>query len=102
MLIHGIGSQWAAAAVMATRNLATSPGFQATLPLLGAVQREDPGVPVTIARGARDRLLIPRQAARARSAMPGARHSLLHGCGHVPTRDDPELVAGVLLAGSHG
>ncbi len=90
----------AADAVAATRNLATWPGFDATLPLLGTAQRGDLGVPVTIAWGARDRLLIPRQAARARHAMPGARHLWLDGCGHVPTWDDPEQVAAVLLAGS--
>ncbi len=92
----------AADAVMATRNLATSPGFQATLPLLATVQHGDLGVPVTIAWGARDRLLIPRQAGRARRALPGARHEWLEGCGHVPTWDDPEHVASVLLAGSRG
>ena len=74
----------AAAAAEATRNLATSSSFHATLPLLATEQRGDLQVPVTIAWGARDRLLIPRQAGRARQAMPGARHECLAGCGHVP------------------
>jgi pimeloyl-ACP methyl ester carboxylesterase len=57
-------------------------------------------VPVTIAWGQRDRLLLPRQAARAARWIPGARMITLEGCGHVPTYDDPEQVAEVLLAGS--
>lgn len=61
---------------------------------------QDINVPVTIAWGARDRLLLPRQAARAGAAIPGARVVMLAGCGHVPTYDDPEQVARVLLAGS--
>ncbi|MGZ6674201.1 MAG: alpha/beta fold hydrolase [Solirubrobacteraceae bacterium] len=58
------------------------------------------GVPVTIAWGTRDALLIPRQAARARRLLPWAQHVALRGCGHVPCHDDPEAVAAVLLAGS--
>ena len=53
--------------------------------------------PATIAWGERDRLLLPRQAERARRAMPQARHVWLVGCGHVPTYDDPELVARTIL-----
>ena len=91
----------AADAIEATRNIADSPGFAATLPLLGfAWEHGDLDVPVTVAWGARDRLLIPRQAARARRRLPGADHLILRGCGHVPTWDDPGQVAGVLLAGS--
>jgi pimeloyl-ACP methyl ester carboxylesterase len=56
--------------------------------------------PVTIAWGERDRLLPPRQAQRARRAVPGARHVTLRGCGHAPMWDDPEQVARVLLDGS--
>ena len=58
------------------------------------------GVPVTIAWGTRDALLIPRQATRARRLLPWAQHVALRGCGHVPCHDDPEAVAAVLLAGS--
>jgi pimeloyl-ACP methyl ester carboxylesterase len=56
--------------------------------------------PVTIAWAQRDRLLLPRQADRARRAIPGGDHVVLHGCGHVPTWDDPDQVAAVLLEGS--
>jgi pimeloyl-ACP methyl ester carboxylesterase len=57
-------------------------------------------VPVTIAWGEKDRLLWPRQARRAADEIPGARVVMLPGCGHIPTYDDPELVARVILEGS--
>ena len=57
-------------------------------------------VPVTIAWGAKDRLLSPRNALVARQRLPQARFIRLSGCGHVPMTDDPELVAKVLLKGS--
>ena len=57
-------------------------------------------VPVTIAWGDRDRLLLPRQARRVTRSIPGARVLTLPGCGHLPTLDDAELVARVLLDGT--
>jgi pimeloyl-ACP methyl ester carboxylesterase len=80
-------------------------GFEAALAALdGHVFRDGHelrGVPVTIAWGERDRLLLyGRQSARARRALPWARHVTLRGCGHVPPADDPEQVAAVLLAGT--
>lgn len=57
-------------------------------------------VAVTIAWAARDVVLPPRHAKRARLHLPGATHLMLPGCGHVPMTDDPELVAQVLLEGS--
>ncbi len=57
-------------------------------------------VPVTVAWGDRDLLLLYRQAARARHVMPRARHVTLPGCGHAPFSDDPALLAGVLLESS--
>lgn len=57
-------------------------------------------VPVTIAWGARDLVLLPYQARIAERRMPAARHVRLSGCGHVPMADDPALVARVLLEGS--
>ncbi|GAA4435224.1 alpha/beta fold hydrolase [Phytohabitans houttuyneae] len=59
--------------------------------------RGAPTVPVTIAWGTRDRILLYRQAARARTALPDARHVDLPGCGHVPMSDNPDLVASVIL-----
>lgn len=58
------------------------------------------GVPVTVAWGDRDYLLLSRQAARARRVLPWAQHVTLHGCGHVPFSDDPEACAAVILDGS--
>ncbi|MBG0813685.1 alpha/beta fold hydrolase [Planomonospora sp. ID82291] len=60
-----------------------------------------PKVPVTIAWGERDRLLLRRQAVRA-ARWSGQRVKLLRGCGHLPMSDDPELVARVLLEASAG
>jgi pimeloyl-ACP methyl ester carboxylesterase len=57
-------------------------------------------VPVTIAWAQKDRLLLPRQALRAAHELPSAHMLTLHGCGHVPTYDDPDQVASVLLDGS--
>lgn len=58
------------------------------------------GVPLTIAWGDHDYLLLSRQRERARRLLPWARHVELPGCGHVPFADDPELLATVLLAGA--
>lgn len=60
----------------------------------------DEQIPVTIAWGTKDRLLLPSQAAVAARQLPHARHLPLPGCGHVPMTDDPALVAQVLLDGS--
>jgi pimeloyl-ACP methyl ester carboxylesterase len=57
-------------------------------------------VPVTIAWGAKDRLLSRRQARVAKGQLPTAQFVLLPGCGHVPMTDNPQLVAEVLLRGS--
>lgn len=54
-------------------------------------------VPVTVAWGTKDHVLPQGQARRARRLLPQARWVDLHGLGHVPMYDDPELVAGVIL-----
>lgn len=59
-----------------------------------------PDVPVTIAWGTHDRILLPRQAARAHLQIPEARMIPLYGCGHVPMNDDPDLVARTILKAS--
>lgn len=59
-------------------------------------------IPVTIAWGAKDRILSPANAQVARSRLPSARFLSLDGCGHVPMTDDPALIAKVLLEGSAG
>jgi pimeloyl-ACP methyl ester carboxylesterase len=100
---HLVARPWsvpAGEAAGAMRNLGRSPGFETTLAAIkdytfaGAA----PACPVTVAWGEKDRLLIySRQSIRARRLLPGARHVTLTGCGHVPTWDDPEQVARVLL-----
>ena len=83
--------------------LARAPGWEATLPISREYVFRDGdelAVPVMIGWGTRDRLLIPRQAERARALLPRARHVPLPRCGHIPMSDDPEGVAALLLAGS--
>jgi pimeloyl-ACP methyl ester carboxylesterase len=90
-------------AAASLRALAAAPWFDATLRAIASerfVGGERITVPVTIAWGANDHLLPPRQARRAATAIPHARLIELTGCGHVPTYDDPKQVAGVLLTGS--
>jgi pimeloyl-ACP methyl ester carboxylesterase len=86
-----------------TRALAQAPWFDATLPALRAFEFSGNGemaVPVTVAWGSKDRLLLPRQARRAARVIPRARVLVLSGCGHVPTWDDPGQVASVILDGT--
>ena len=78
-------------AVAALRDLATAPWFDETLRALFSER---------FTGGERARLLLPRQAARAADRIPRVRLVALHGCGHVPTYDDPDQIARVLLEGS--
>ncbi|MEK9518152.1 alpha/beta fold hydrolase [Streptomyces sp. adm13(2018)] len=98
------GRRSPSAAYAETLALRGATGFRQTLAAGGSVTfREDvPGLPVTVAWGARDRLLLPRQGVRAKHTIPGARLVRLPGCGHVPMNDDPALVARVILDGSRG
>jgi pimeloyl-ACP methyl ester carboxylesterase len=70
--------------------------FTGYLAPAGAADR----VPVTIAWGAQDRLLLPRQLERARHRIPRARHVLIPGAGHLMMSDQPEAVAAVIAAGA--
>jgi len=85
------------------RALAGAPWFDDTL---RAINRdrfsggESISVPVTIAWGEHDRVLLPHQAKRAARAVPSAKMLTLEGCGHVPMTDDPDQVARVILDGS--
>lgn len=90
-------------AVGALEALAGSPSFDEALEANTAQHfrgGDEISVPTTVAWGQRDWLLIPRQAKRAARAIPRARNLTLRGCGHVPTWDDPEQVARVLLDAS--
>ncbi|WP_327377596.1 alpha/beta fold hydrolase [Streptomyces sp. NBC_01216] len=87
------------AVVAETLALREATGFRQTLEAGRTVRFADdvPAVPVTVAWGSRDRLLLPRQGVRAKHTVPGARLVRLPGCGHVPMNDDPALVARVIL-----
>ncbi|MFF0433456.1 alpha/beta fold hydrolase [Streptomyces sp. NPDC004327] len=90
------------AAVAETLALRQASGFEQTLSAgRNALFTDDvPAVPVTVAWGSRDRLLLRRQGVRAKQTVPGARLVRLPGCGHVPMNDDPALVSRVILDGS--
>lgn len=87
------------AVVAETLALREATGFHATM----AAGRGTPfdlnvkGVPVTVAWGTGDRILLRRQGIRAKRALPEARLVRLPGCGHVPMNDDPALVSRVIL-----
>jgi pimeloyl-ACP methyl ester carboxylesterase len=102
MSAHATARPWrvpADDAALWTRLFAHSPGFWPLLRNTPAWRARPTGVPTTVAWGEHDRLLIySRQAPRARRRLPAARHVTLHGCGHVPTWDDPEAVADAILA----
>ncbi|WNI33312.1 alpha/beta fold hydrolase [Streptomyces sp. ITFR-6] len=87
------------AAVRETVALREAAGFHQTLTAGRDIMFTDdvPGLPVTIAWGSGDRLLLRRQGIRAKHTVPGARLVRLPGCGHVPMSDDPALVARVVL-----
>ncbi|MFD8305925.1 alpha/beta fold hydrolase [Streptomyces sp. NPDC059690] len=90
------------AVVAETLALAGATGFDATLRAGTAVRFTDdiPDLPVTVAWGTRDMLLVRRQGVRAKQIIPRARLVRLPGCGHCPMNDDPALVARVILDGS--
>ncbi|MEV5610058.1 alpha/beta hydrolase [Streptomyces sp. NPDC052225] len=87
------------AVVAETLALRDATGFWPTLAAGRTVRFQDdvPEVPVTVAWGTRDRLLVRRQGIRAKHTLPDARLVRLPGCGHVPMNDDPALVARVIL-----
>ncbi|MDI3388049.1 alpha/beta fold hydrolase [Streptomyces sp. B-S-A8] len=87
------------AVVAETLALREAAGFDETLAAgLDVTFRDDVrGLPVTVAWGTKDRILLRRQGVRAKYAMPDARLVRLPGCGHVPMNDDPALVARVIL-----
>jgi pimeloyl-ACP methyl ester carboxylesterase len=90
------------AVVAETLALVNATGFTETLRAGGSVRFVDdvPGIPVTVAWGSKDRLLLRRQGVRAKGIIPKARLVRLPGCGHCPMNDDPALVARVILDGS--
>ena len=84
----------------ASRSYVAAPGFDATLEALHAGHFTGAGEvqpPFTVAWGDKDKLLLPRQAERARRALPQGRHLWLTGCNHHPMVDDPEATARAIL-----
>ncbi|WP_084285885.1 alpha/beta fold hydrolase [Solirubrobacter soli] len=87
-----------AAALQLVRAYANAPGFDAANAAMRAghfPRLAEIDVPLTLAWPEHDRLV-----GRPRSVPAVAHEFRLRGCGHMPTWDDPELVADVLLAGS--
>ena len=87
-----------AAALRLVRSYATAPGFEAANDAMRAGRftgLDAIDVPLTLAWPEHDRLV-----GRPRRLPTGARSVTLTGCGHLPTWDDPEQVARVLLEGS--
>jgi pimeloyl-ACP methyl ester carboxylesterase len=83
-------------------SLYRSPGFDATLEAHLEYRFRDGqeiDVPVTVAWGDLDFVLLSRQRHRAERALPQARHVTLRRCGHVPHLDDRDAVTAVLLEG---
>ncbi|MCX4733565.1 alpha/beta fold hydrolase [Streptomyces sp. NBC_01363] len=93
------GRRSADAVVAETIALREATGFHQTLATGRGVTFTDdvPGLPVTVAWGSRDRILLRRQGIRAKHTIPDSRLVRLPGCGHVPMNDDPALVARVIL-----
>jgi pimeloyl-ACP methyl ester carboxylesterase len=93
----------ARAAVEAAKAFAYSPGFDEHLIATSRdrfVGGHSLAVPVTVAFGGRDRLLLRHQSRHRKELPPQTRWLELPNCGHVPTYDAPSLVAEVLLDGS--
>jgi len=89
--------------LVAVQGLVECEGFDSTRRELFEYEwthREELPVPATVAWGAKDRLLIPRQARRAEAWIPGIRSFELPDCGHVPCWDNPPLVARTILEGT--
>lgn len=85
----------------AIHDMAATPGFRETLRGLEKRQFEDGAaitVPVTVAFGSRDRVLLPGVARRRGELPDQTRWVELSGCGHVPMFDDPRAVVELLLA----
>jgi pimeloyl-ACP methyl ester carboxylesterase len=106
-LAHLFGRPWnlsPGAALEAVRTFVHTPGFEPTFratlheSFVGGSQIH---APVTVAWGGRDRVLLPGLARLRDELPPQTRWLTLPGCGHVPTFDDPNLVAHTILSVTH-
>jgi pimeloyl-ACP methyl ester carboxylesterase len=104
VLCQALGRPWrmsAEGAVTSGHAMATATRFSEGVKAAGDYRFSGtPAAPVTITWGRRDRILLWRQAERARRLLPDAHFIPLDGCGHVPMTDDPQLVAEAILRGS--
>ena len=80
-----------------------TPTFDALVrDLSGGPEQRGPAAPgagpITIGWGRQDRLCLPRQAARAIAAFPGARLHWFDKCGHFPMWDQPAEAIKLILA----
>ena len=83
--------------------MASAPGFRETLRSLEKRRFTDGAaitVPVTVAFGSRDRVLLPLVSRHRDQLPPQTRWVRLRGLGHVPMFDDPAATAATILAGS--
>ena len=102
-LSQQFGRPWrltAEEATEAARTLGATKGFDEHLRATNRArfsEGQEIDVPVTVAFGKRERLLSARGARRRDELPPHTRWLDLPGCGHVPTWDDPALVARVIL-----
>ena len=97
------GSLAAVDAIDAAESPGSATAFGETIDVLGQVETDvTVDVPVTIAWGTRDRLLLPRQAERWLRQLPDARLVKLQGLGHLPMAEDPELVSDVVRRTARG
>ena len=103
LLWQFFGRPWAippAAAMEVSNAFANASGFDAIFSATSQDRFRGGGaidIPVSIAWGGRDVLLLPWQS-RFRDELPSCtRWMTLRGCGHVPTFDDPRAVANVIL-----
>jgi pimeloyl-ACP methyl ester carboxylesterase len=84
----------------AVHDMATARGFRETLRAAertGFRDGADIAVPVTVAYGTRDRVMLPR-VDRRREELPAQTQVVrLPGCGHIAMFDDPRAVAALVL-----
>jgi len=81
--------------------MAEAPGFRETLRALVKTRftgGADITVPVTVAFGTRDRVLLPLVSRRRKELPPQTRWVKLRGLGHVPMFDDPGTTAELVLS----
>lgn len=108
VLLAGISARpWALPPDLALANLRAVTRATSLWPALRALLRDpgQQGAPagttpgrVTIGWGRQDRIILPRQAALAEEAFPGAQMTWFERCGHLPHADQPQQTVDLVLA----